>query len=107
MIHRKCAINLTTFLCLVLLPVVAAAQENETNHCNDPDSWVKWQELLQKNPDDDGIHTAYALRIGLCQMIEKKEIELARATKIFEEYMNSLIAAKKALNEKEEPKGKI
>ncbi|MFH1216534.1 MAG: hypothetical protein V1706_08535 [Pseudomonadota bacterium] len=106
---RKCTVIVTIFVCVVLFPLFASAQENETNHCNDPESWVKWQELLQSNPDDDGIYSAYALRVGLCQMIEKHEIETGRATIIFEHYMESLIATKKALKEQEEPNadGKI
>ncbi|MFH1217777.1 MAG: hypothetical protein V1706_14880 [Pseudomonadota bacterium] len=78
------------------------------NDCQDPESWARWQGLLQHTPDDDGIYSAYALRLGLCRMVEKKKIDPARASMIFEYYMNSLIATKKGRKEAApEGRGKI
>lgn len=99
---------IATLFCLLILPLTVAAEEAENiNHCKEPQSWVQWGELLKNNPGDDGIHAAYALRIGLCEMVDRKQIELARATAIFEHYMASLIEAKKARDNQEPPKGKI
>ncbi len=60
---------------------------------------MQWQRLLTENPDDDGIASLYAFRIGLCSMIKSGQIETSRATKLFESLRNSVLQGKVEKNE--------
>lgn len=81
------------------------AQQRQ-NYCNDQAVWQEWHDVLKRNPDDDSVHMAYALRLGLCKMIESGEIDNDRAIRLFQEFMDSLIESKKGLAERDEKKRK-
>lgn len=76
------------FLALLFLPgsaVLAHATENTSvNYCRDESSWFEWHTLLEKHPNDDSIVYLYALRRGLCSLVESGNIEIGKATSIFE-----------------------
>lgn len=76
-------------------PTWAADEKKETNYCKDQTSWQEWHELLKKYPDDDSIHALYALRMGMCSMVESGTLTLDRATRIFERMRESVIENKK------------
>ena len=102
----KQAILLPLFFSLLSFSIVSA-QEPQASYCHDQASWQQWKDILHRNPGNDAIHTAYALRVGLCQMVEQKEIELDRATRIFEAFRDTLLDAnKKTLEDGESDKQK-
>ena len=95
---------LVIFLTSLIIPLTASEvfSSEQDNYCHDPSSWVEWNELLQRNPTDDGIHSAYALRVGLCEMVEKEMIDFNRAVDIFEHFRDSLVTTKERLKEQQE-----
>lgn len=69
----------------------AGTSEEPNNYCQDASSWQQWHDLLEKHPQDDAMHALYATRRGLCTMVESGQIDLDRATRIFERMRESLI----------------
>lgn len=63
----------------------------QNNYCVKPDIESKWQELIAENPDDKDVHTLHALRIGLYLKVERGEITVEVARKLFENIKMSLI----------------
>jgi hypothetical protein len=53
--------------------------------CNDPTANQEWAELLAQNPDDRIVVRLYALRVGLCTMIDQNLIAVDRAITWFEQ----------------------
>ena len=88
---------------LLLLGCTAAAASDNSepaNYCQNPESWAEWQELLAKHPDDRGLQTLHALRLGICLKVERVEITLDEGTAIFEDARRSLIAQKEEAKRK-------
>jgi hypothetical protein len=86
--------NTLSALALVLLlsfPCLADTGNTPDSYCKDPASWQPWHELLSKHPEDDAVHALYATRRGLCGMVESGQIDMDRATRIFERIRESLI----------------
>jgi hypothetical protein len=54
------------------------------NYCHDPEANQRWGELLLDAPADDVLLRLFALRLGLCQMVDAGILTLERATEIFE-----------------------
>ncbi len=82
------------FCCLTLyFPTVAYSSEEKisSNYCKDQESWEQYHELLAKYPDDEQIYSLYAMRIGLCSMVEAKTISQNRAVDIFERMRAALL----------------
>ena len=71
------------------------------NYCHEKESWEQYHDLLAKYPDDDQIYSLYALRIGLCTMVEAGTISQNRAVDIFERMRKALI---RYYEENKEPK---
>ena len=69
----------------------ADTSKEPNNYCRDETSWQQWHALLEKHPQDDAIHALYATRRGLCTMVESGQIDLDRATRIFERMRESLV----------------
>lgn len=69
-------------MCLWGAGVSFAAEKK--NYCHDEASWAEWHQLMADNPTDDGVYSLYAMRRGLCGMVEAGTIEQDRATRIFE-----------------------
>lgn len=63
--------------------VFAASAEEPVNYCKDPKSWVEWDDLVEKYPNDQNIQILHALRIGLCAKIEQGSITFDMANEIF------------------------
>jgi hypothetical protein len=88
---------------LLLLGFTAAAASDDSeanNYCQNPESWSEWQELLAKHPDDRGLQTLHALRLGICLKVERGEITLDEGTAIFEDARRALIAQKEEAKRK-------
>ena len=79
-------------LLLTAVLAVPALAAEETNYCHDKESWNEWHELLEKNASDDRLFGLYAMRRGLCGMVEAGTIDIDRATYIFESARKALLA---------------
>ncbi|MCD6389325.1 MAG: hypothetical protein J7L69_07920 [Desulfobulbaceae bacterium] len=69
---------------LLLLTIVAgtALAEGE-NYCHDESTWYDWEQKLAKYPGDLGFRILYALRIGLCNLVERQHVTVSEARIIF------------------------
>ncbi len=63
----------------------------QNNYCVNPELETKWKELIAENPNDKNVHALHALRIGLFLKVERGEITVEVARKIFEKIKTSLV----------------
>lgn len=70
--------------CALTLLGFQVASASETNYCHDPETNKTWKELLVKGYDNDRMIQLYALRDGLCDLVDEKVLTVKRATLIFE-----------------------
>jgi hypothetical protein len=94
------SILLLVLMLLFTLPVHA----QETNYCHDPETWIEWDELVEKYPHDMDIQMLHAVRIGICKKIEGGSISFETARDAFNElhetvYERSLEARKQWLKD--------
>ena len=71
-------------LAFALLFSFSAFADDSANYCLDPETNQQWAQMLMDSPDDDSVAKLFALRLGLCQLVEKELITLERATDLFE-----------------------
>jgi len=88
--RAKWIVLLALTLALALAVGAASAverQEDETSahYCDDPAAGLEWADLLAKNPTDLSIIRLFALRKGLCAMIEQGLVSVGRAIMLFEQ----------------------
>ncbi|MCI0400760.1 MAG: hypothetical protein L0Z68_05610 [Gammaproteobacteria bacterium] len=69
---------------VALLVSHPAFADEPDNYCNDAESNQQWARLLMKAPDDPMIIRLYALRDGLCNMVDNGQVKLEHAIAIFE-----------------------
>lgn len=55
------------------------------DYCNDPKAYADWSRYFQSAPENDTVIQLFALRIGLCQMVDARMISLERAVYILEQ----------------------
>jgi hypothetical protein len=55
---------------------MSAEKEATKNYCHDQADKKKFDDLLSKYPTDRGIIRLFAMRQGLCEMIDKQQISL-------------------------------
>ena len=67
-----------------ILNTQAATAKEVENYCHDLSVNKEWVTLLVQYPNDDAITKLFAMRLGLCELVERGFIEHDRATKIFE-----------------------
>lgn len=58
-------------------------QGQSVNYCHNPVETKKWEGMRLKYPADVGILHLYALRVGLCKLIDDKKIGLETAIDVF------------------------
>ena len=69
---------------LLLLPLLLfATDEYDTKWCHEPSEHMKWELMVQENPDHDGIQALHALWLGLCVKVDAKQITTSKANEIF------------------------
>lgn len=74
-------IFLALAICLMLTTKVSA----EAKHfCDDPSAKAEWEAMIEKYPEDLNVQTLHALRIGLCEKIDRDELAVPDAIAIFE-----------------------
>ncbi len=81
-------------LTLLVLLFSYTLSAEEKNYCNDSDTNIQWEALIQEHPDDMQIHALYALRLGLCFEVDRGDLTVDQATEIFENMRSALISAK-------------
>ncbi len=64
------------------------------DYCGDLESWQQWEKIRAENPKDDWVASLYAFRIGLCSMVRSGKIDTARATRLFEQMRDAVVAGK-------------
>lgn len=84
---------MTLLLLTFVLTPTAKAFPTE-NFCHDAASWSEWEALIQDNPFDKDLMGLYALRIGLCVLVERKRMTVEDATDVFER-QRSLVLERK------------
>jgi len=96
---------LIVFFCSVFLFPSFSFSEDPTNYCKDTKSWVEWDDLVQKYPNDKDVQALHALRIGLCAKIEQGSITFDMANEIFNKAYE--IVYRNAKSERERLKQKL
>ena len=70
---------------------VQSESQNPKNYCHQEDKNSDWIKTLQEYPNDPIIIKLFALRKGLCTMIDMKLISLERGIDLFEEERQKLL----------------
>jgi hypothetical protein len=84
--------HVLAFLMIVGLLTASHAEEKvPENYCEQTESWQEWQALVAKHPDDHGLQTLHALRIGICVKIKREELSVQQGTAIFEKARQALL----------------
>jgi len=60
------------------------AEERPVNYCKDPEKAAEWEKHLADTPEDPLIIKLYALRVGLCKMVDEGKVELEEAIRIWD-----------------------
>ncbi|MVF23800.1 hypothetical protein EVC37_19605 [Methylocaldum sp. BRCS4] len=66
------------------LPLCLHAEARPVNYCKDPQKTAEWEKNLADTPEDPLIIKLYALRIGLCKMVDEGKVELDEAIRIWD-----------------------
>jgi len=82
--------HLILLLSFIILSTPAFAED--TNYCNDKESWKEWNELAKKYPKDIPLQIMHALRIGLCNKIEQGTITYEETVFLMNNMMENLKA---------------
>lgn len=70
-----------------LIAATAHAGEDDEfyeNQCHDQAAWAKIDDLLKKVPNDHMVIRTYAMRLGICRLIEEKKISLENGIRVFD-----------------------
>ena len=85
----RCLLSMSALIVTLAAPALA---EEPLNYCNDPSAEVEWQELLVQNPADYDLQAMHALRIGLCEKVERGDLTVPQATKVFERGRDAIVS---------------
>jgi hypothetical protein len=102
--------KIKTMAFIILFSVFALSNSTYAepqNYCHDEESWKEWDELVEKNPNDDEVQTLHALRIGLCAKVDRGGITLERATEIFESAREAIIQKRKEDQKRKKDRQKL
>lgn len=75
--------------------MTSAYSEPETNYCHDHETNAHWEALARKYPNDMGVATLHALRLGLCLKVERGDLTIDEATEIFENAREQIVQVKR------------
>ncbi len=76
---------------LVLFVVIRPSFAEEPNDCHDPAAALEWEALVQKSPKDLALQRLHALRLGICEKIEKGSLTLEQGTALFEQEREAVV----------------
>jgi hypothetical protein len=108
--HRYTAFVILAVIALVLPHVVNAEQpidpkdDPKQNYCKDAEKNAAWSKMFSQHPLDPAVVKLYALRSGLCVMIDTGMITLDNAVIYFDEEWNKFIIERE---EREKNKQKL
>ena len=91
--HDNCKKILSILLLLTIVAGTALAEGE--NYCHDESTWYDWEQKLAKYPGDLGFRILYALRIGLCNLVERQHVTVSEARIIFVTARQDLIGKRK------------
>jgi hypothetical protein len=57
----------------------------KVDYCNDPKNYEEWTRFFQSAPENETAIRLFALRIGLCKMVDARMISLERAIGILDQ----------------------
>jgi hypothetical protein len=78
----------------------------QPNYCHDTEVNQQWSRLVQEAPSDDILMRLFALRLGLCQLVNAGLLDLDRATEIFEQVrMGAAVERRHEEEEKRDDEG--
>jgi hypothetical protein len=80
----------------IMADEIVGESSEPKNYCNDPKTWIIFEELCAKYPDDEAVQTLHALRIGLCKKIDDGSITLPLAVDIFDRVHQIVLRMKEA-----------
>ncbi len=83
-----------TILTLSIFLFSYSLNAEEKNYCEDSDTNMQWEALIQEHPEDMQIHALHALRLGLCFKVDRGDLSVSQATEVFESMRSALIDAK-------------
>ncbi len=83
--------RLVFIISLIFLFSVPVFAEKTENYCLDKEAAQQWEDLAKKNPNDLGLQRLHALRLGICQKIEKGTLSTSQGIEIFEQDRLALI----------------
>ena len=110
-IKFKPIITIFLILSVLLLPIHQASGDEiigdrtePKNYCKDPKTWIIFEDLCAKYPEDEAVQTLHALRIGLCHKVKDGSITLPLAVEIFDR-VHQIVLKMKKTEEMEKPSG--
>lgn len=85
----------------------AVAEESQSeNYCHDPAIWAKIDDLLKQHPRDPLVIRSYALRLGICRLIDDGKISLEQGIELFDlEKRRAIMERGAEAERKKRPKG--
>jgi len=91
---KKFAIILALLKHRFQFDVCAAERDEEIsedeNYCHDLEANAKWNEMVMKYPTDYALHVTHAIRIGICEKIDRGEIGIEQGTSWFQELFDRM-----------------
>lgn len=69
----------------------AAGNDEDVNNCVKTDSNQEWAAMAREHHENDTWQRLFALRVGLCAMVASKQLEIDRASRIFERQRQAAI----------------
>lgn len=73
---------------LLILPAQAFAEGE--NYCKDEEANQKWMDTVEEYPKDYALQAIHAIRLGLCEKIERGEITLEQGTLWFQDLFQTM-----------------
>lgn len=87
---------------LAMIVSAATVHAEDVNYCKDRNANRQWVERLAEAPDDATIIELFALRTGLCVLIDQGLISIERATAIFEARRSEALIERREQREEQE-----
>ena len=73
------------------LAAASSAGEYDASYCHDPVELLKWEQMLNNDPDSEHLAAIHALWIGLCVKVEAKQLTTNQANKLFDLFRDALV----------------